>query len=118
MTCCVAALCDNRKSIVLVSDKMVGMGMIEAEPEISKILQLHKQWRVMIAGDDIAPAFAIVESARRKLTRHRGPLAVENVETAVCESFGEERARIAEAIHLTPSGWTIQKLNSRAAQII
>lgn len=118
MTCCVAALCDDRKSIVLVSDKMVGMGIIESEPEISKILKLHKDWRVMIAGNDIAPAFPIVESAERKLAKYRRPLTVEDVERAICESYCEERARIAEAIHLTPSGRSIRKLNSPAAEII
>ena len=73
---------------------MVGMGIIEAEPEISKILKLQKDWRVMIAGDDIAPAFPIVESAERKLARLRRALAVEDVEKAVCESYSEERARL------------------------
>jgi hypothetical protein len=37
MTCCVAALCDKAKSIVLISDKMIGTGMIESEPEITKV---------------------------------------------------------------------------------
>jgi hypothetical protein len=65
MTCCVASICDEGKSIVLVSDKMIGTGMIESEPEISKVLWLHKNWRVMLAGDDIAPAFPIVDTAKQ-----------------------------------------------------
>jgi hypothetical protein len=48
MTCCVAALCDQSKSIILVADKMVGMGMIEGEPDIRKVLFLQKR----LARDD------------------------------------------------------------------
>jgi hypothetical protein len=46
---------------------MVGMGMTEGEPDIKKVLQVHKDWRVMIAGNDIAPIFPIIEDAKSKL---------------------------------------------------
>lgn len=117
MTCCVAALCDKGKSIVLVADKMVGMSMIEGEPEITKILSFHRHWRVMIAGDDISPAFPIIDLIRQKLSRLR-TVGVRQVMDAFNESFASERAGIAEAVHLVPRGWTIKTFNSRAAEII
>ncbi len=47
MTCCVAALCDDRMAIVMAADKMVGMAGMESEPDISKIFRLHKNWFVL-----------------------------------------------------------------------
>jgi hypothetical protein len=118
MTCCVAALCDRGKSIVLVADKMVGLGMIEGEPEITKILKIHASWRVMIAGNDISPAFPIVDSLKRKLTGRRLSLTVENVMDATYECYREERSRISEGMHLAPRGWTAGEFNSPAAGVI
>jgi hypothetical protein len=36
MTLCVGSLCDNRKTIVLVADRMFGVGFAEAELNIRK----------------------------------------------------------------------------------
>jgi len=117
MTCCVAALCDKGKSIVLVADKMIGTGMIEGEPEITKILSFHRHWRVMLAGDDIAPAFQIIDSIRQKVSRRRA-LSVLQAMNAFNAAYAKERREIAEAMHLTPRGWTTGTFNSRAAKII
>jgi hypothetical protein len=32
---------------------MIGIGFIESEPDINKLLQLNKSWWVLFAGDDI-----------------------------------------------------------------
>src|SRR5215472_2218978 len=52
---CVAMLCDKSRALILAADKMLGIGYIETEPEITKILDLHKNWKVLFAGDDITP---------------------------------------------------------------
>jgi hypothetical protein len=96
---------------------MVGMGMIESEPEISKVEDLHKDWRVMIAGN-ISFAFPIIDAVREDLAGHRGKLIVRNVVTSVWENFKKERLRVAEDFYLAPIGWTVQQLNSPAAEII
>jgi 20S proteasome alpha/beta subunit len=118
MTCCVAALCDKGKSIVLVSDKMIGTGMIESEPEISKVLWLHRNWRVMLAGDDIAPAFPIVEAAKRDLSKLKTAPTLRQVTDAIYKSYGAERQRQSEAIYLAPRGWTLEEFNSAKASIL
>jgi hypothetical protein len=46
MTVCVAAICDNGKTIILVSDRMIGPGFIESEPNLNKVIKLHGQWWV------------------------------------------------------------------------
>jgi hypothetical protein len=94
---------------------MIGMEMIEGEPEITKILKLHSDWRVMIAGNDISPAFPIVESAKQKLRRRRGRLTVQQVMSDVYDSYVKERIGVAESMHLVPRGWTVNTFNSRAS---
>jgi len=111
MTCCIAALCDDRRAIILAADKMIGFGMIESEPSISKILQIHTHWYVMLAGNDISPAFDIVDAAKRKLEKETN-VSVDAVAAAVFGSYTEQRAKQAEAQFLTPLGWTLKYFNS------
>ena len=117
MTCCVAGLCDDRRAIVMAADKMVGMGAIEIEPEISKILSLHRHWWVMLSGDDISPAFDIVDRAHKQLRRMKS-VNVEDAERIVSTCYQEKRAEEAEARHLAPLGWTLRKFNSPASEVM
>ena len=117
MTVCIAALCDSRKALVLAADKMVGTRMIETEAEIHKVLQLHKDWRVMVAGDDIAPVFSIIDSAKARLPKARG-IRVQDVEKAVVESYREKRSSETEARYLAPRGWTLKKFNSPSSRVL
>src|SRR5438876_226946 len=63
MTCCIAALCEKRRAIVLVADRMLGAQFAQAELRISKIQRIHPDWCVMIAGNNIGPAFDILDKA-------------------------------------------------------
>jgi len=111
MTCCVAALCDDSKAIVLAADKMIGLGMIESEPSITKIFKIHRDWWVMVAGNDIAPAFDIVDAAKRELAG-KNSVSVGAASRTVYECYVEKRSEQAEAQFLTPLGWTLKKFNS------
>jgi len=117
MTCCVAALCDDRKGIVLVSDKMIGMVGMESEPDISKIFRLHNDWWVMLAGDGISPAFDIIDRAKQSLSRRKS-ISVSKAIAVVSSSFYEKREQEAETTYLTPMGWTIKKFNSSASKTL
>jgi 20S proteasome alpha/beta subunit len=117
MTVCIAALCDNRKAIILAADKMIGSHAIEAEAEIHKILRLHKDWQVMLAGNDVAPAFEIVDSAKKKLSKGKS-FSVQEVEHAVVESYREKRLAEAASQHLAPRGWTPETFNSPSANAL
>jgi 20S proteasome alpha/beta subunit len=113
MTVCIAALCDNRKAIILAADKMVGSHMIESEAEIHKVMPLHKGWRVMLAGE-VAPAFDIIDSAKKKLSKAKS-LTVQEVEHAVVESYREKRFAEAVSRHLSPRGLTPESFNSSSS---
>lgn len=111
MTVCIAALCDNRKSLVLAADKMVGMRFVEAELNIQKRLALHKDWWVMVAGEEINPVFDIVDYARQNLSGQE-EVGVDSVMRHVTGSYQRKRLEIGEALHLSPRGWTIDRFHS------
>jgi excisionase family DNA binding protein len=63
MTVCIAALCEERKALVVAADRMVRSARCRTEAEFHKISRLHKDWWLMLAGDDVGPAFDIPHAA-------------------------------------------------------
>jgi len=114
VTCCIAALCDNRKAIVLAADKMISWkDVIESEPDIHKISQLARDWWVMFSGNDIGPVFDVVDRAKQKLSGKRA-VGLQEATDAVETSYFQKRAELAEAQYLKPRGLTLQQFNSNA----
>ncbi len=105
MTTCVAALCCDGKAIVLAADKMIGFGYVESEPDISKIRKIHKNWRVLVAGNGVEPAFAVIDAARAKLANVPAP-TLDVVIDAMESAYQDKRMHDAEALFLAPIGWT------------
>jgi len=96
MTCCVAALCERRRTIILVADRMLGAGIAQAELRINKIRPLHPDWKVMIAGNGVGPAFDIIDKTSRDLGS--GPQTVDRVEQTMAKHFRERRIDEASAL--------------------
>ncbi len=115
MTCCVAALCEGGRSIVLAADKMIGIEIIESQPDIEKLLQIHKDWWVMIAGNGIAPAFPVIDHAKKNLPQ-RSTLSVDKVAGEIQSAYEQQRRSQAESLYLTPIGWTMKKFNSDSSK--
>ena len=117
MTTCVATVCDDGKAIVLVADKMVGVGFIESELEITKMRPIHKDWWMLFAGDDISPVFDIVDKARNKIGK--GPTAtIEEVQEAVRLAFEEKRQEEAVTLFLTPIGWDMERFHKEGSALL
>ncbi len=108
MTCCVAAVCDNGKSIVLVADKLIGFQFVEAQPDIKKIIQVHKNWWIMFAAEDISPVFEIADSIKADLRRKRN-LKIEDLEEVAGRCY--EEARIGRAVHKHLKRWGMNPLD-------
>jgi hypothetical protein len=85
---------------------MIGYGFVQSEPDIGKTLTLHKHWRVMVAGNDVDPAFEIVDAAREKLKDIPAPSMATVMET-VSECYAEHRRKRAEAKYISPRGVTL-----------
>ncbi len=122
MTVCVAAICDNGKTIILVSDRMIGPGFIESEPNINKVVKLHSQWWLLFAGDDISPVFDIIDSSKEVIKNKNvaaklqpdDPAHLQAVMDAVRESYEKKRMEQAESLYLKPIGWDIASFNASA----
>jgi hypothetical protein len=71
----------------------------------------------MIAGDGIAPAFPIIDHAKRKLPQ-RSSLSVDRVADAIRKAYEDQRSSEAESAYLKPIGWTMKRFNSGAARNI
>ena len=117
MTVCIAALCEERKALVLATDRMVRSTRFGTEAEFHKTWRLHKDWWLMLAGDDVAPAFDIIDAVKKKLDG-QDRFSVDDVERAVTESHREKRAAEAEAKYLIPRGWTLDRFSSSASTIL
>jgi len=115
MTCCVACICDNGKTIVSVADRMVGVGFIESELDISKMLELHNGWRVLLSGDDITPVFDIIDYAKEYLQKNKVAdadfITLQLAMDAVREGHEKKRIEDAESLFLKPTGWDIASFN-------
>jgi ATP-dependent protease HslVU (ClpYQ) peptidase subunit len=111
MTTCIAVICGGAKAIVLAADKMLTFGHARA-PIANKILTLHKNWRVLYAGNDTAPVFPIVDRAvaiLKQSTNPDNPTLLE-VAAAMTVAWREERDIRTEAKYLKGRvGWTLKR---------
>jgi len=57
MTNCVAAVCDNGNALVMVADKMIGMGYVESELEVTKMRHCILIGGCCLPGDDFDSSF-------------------------------------------------------------
>lgn len=71
----------------------------------------------MLAANDISPAFDIIDGAKRRMTSRS--MSVDAAIQAVVRAYQEVRLNQAEAIHLTPRGWSLSQFNSpRSVNVI
>ncbi len=90
MTNCVAAVCDNGNALVMVADKMIGMGYVESELEVTKMRQLHPEWWMLFAGDDLTSVFDIIDYAKAEIDQGQ-TASHAKVKTAETKPFKKKR---------------------------
>ena len=118
MTLCVGTLCDDRKTIVLVADRMFGIGgWAEAELNIRKATAIHKDWMVMIAGNDVAPAVDIIDDLRSRLKVGSSWSVCAVIEQTV-EACKCKRMKDAETKYLSSRGWTMEKFRTEGLALL
>jgi hypothetical protein len=113
MTCCVGALADKRKTVILVADRMVGRSAISAEPDIRKIVRVHKDWWVAIAGYPVAAA-PILEHVERALPARA--VMVDDIKAAFVQAMRNRWAEEAE-VYLAPHGLTAESFRDSRKQL-
>jgi 20S proteasome alpha/beta subunit len=116
VTTCVAVICDHEKAIAIVADRMVGGGVIES-PVGRKIFSIHRNWRVLLAGDDSEPAFPVIERATRSLGGSRSP-STAKVARAVSEAYKRERLEEAHSRFIEPRGLTLKQFIDNGKRLL
>jgi hypothetical protein len=97
VTVCIAALCQERRVIVAVSDMLATLGAIASDISVIKSDILYSGWAVMTAGDDTEHIDPIVARARELIKRKRGSTTPEEVAAKLSQSYEE---RLQEQIRI------------------
>lgn len=118
MTVCVAAICDDGKALILVADKMVGLGYVTSDLDITKMRPLHKDWWILFSGDDLSSVFDIIDYAKDALhNEHKlspdDPASLKAAVKAVESGFDKKRLEVAETLYLKPIGWKMSAFRSK-----
>jgi 20S proteasome alpha/beta subunit len=61
MTVCAAAICAQRRAIVMVSDQKVTWGTVANPAGMTKNMEVHPNWIAMVAADDVGHITPICE---------------------------------------------------------
>ena len=102
MTVCLAHLCEDNKTLILIADRQIGIGAIEAQPNVRKILQVHPDWRLMFSGNGIGPVFDMESEIKNELYRKtkNKSTSVKTVLTVFESCYDKVRRRLAEKLYL------------------
>jgi hypothetical protein len=72
---------------------------------------------MMISGDDVSPLFELADLARAELSTV-GQAGLSVVMEAMQRNYEAIRMHRAEAIHLKPIGWTLERFNREGATLL
>ncbi|MGC2246995.1 MAG: hypothetical protein WA609_10375 [Terriglobales bacterium] len=98
---------------------MIGVGWVESELEITKMRELHKDWWVLFAGDDITPVFDIVDYAKERLrAKVNESVSIGEVQEAIKTAFAQKRIENAATLNLFPIGWEITRFSNEGQQLL
>jgi hypothetical protein len=116
VTICIAALCENRDKIILVSDSKVSFGDFSADMAVLKMEPLFARWMTLFAGEDVEHipfilerAHDLLSSARRKKGAVPTPGQVAN---ALQRSYEERLETQIEATVLRRYGYTVKSFRN------
>lgn len=108
VTVCIAALCENRRKIVFVSDTKFSFGGAHSADDIAiKAIEIHSRWSLLFAGDDVPSVPFVVARAKLALEKIDVPTP-EQASSAVDEAH---RARLHKEIEvqvLRPFGYSMK----------
>jgi 20S proteasome alpha/beta subunit len=106
MTICIAAICESGRTIVVGSDRELGIGFTSAEFHDGKWLHLYDRWSIGFSGT-VSNATDVILMARRaekQLESH----ASFDVSESIAKAYQKARLRTAAARFLANRGWTIE----------
>ncbi|HET9743551.1 MAG TPA: hypothetical protein VFQ00_12435 [Terriglobales bacterium] len=114
MSVCIALLCNNRRTIVTVTDRKVSFGNFSADGLVLKDIPFRQRTSVLVAGDDMEHEIPILDRAKELLGDAYKPPAV--VADALDEAFRERVHRQIENSVLGKRGFTVPSFLDKGKQ--
>jgi 20S proteasome alpha/beta subunit len=105
MTVCIAALCDDRKQVVIVCDSKASFGDYSADDLLLKVDRVGRNTYVLFSGNDITDLPFIFNDAKDEL-KDRGSVAPHIAARIIHESMVRRRHEQITAKVLSPFGLT------------
>jgi 20S proteasome alpha/beta subunit len=105
VTVCIAALCNQKRKIVAVSDTKTSFGVFSADDISIKSIPIAKNWIALQAGEDVTDAQFITDRARELLIPNVSPTPIE-ASTALQDAYIERTRKQVEAQVFARYGYT------------
>ncbi len=97
MTICIAAICDDEKSIVTASDKSLTTGDFSADDLVLKTEWVDQNWHALFSANDITSCLPILREARARFQGREN--TIEQIMASLKESYRNQlQNRITEEI--------------------
>lgn len=106
MTVCIAGISQG-EALIALSDMMVSTDYFSADNMALKFRDLHSDWKVMFAGNDLTRVEPVLRRAKSKF-RGSSQRSLTEVEDAMRDSFQEELVRKQTDLVLARYGLTMQ----------
>lgn len=100
MTVCIAALANNRRSLVLATDEQVSAGYAASSRAI-KLRWFHPNWAIMYAGD-MGAMVSLLRRVKRSFPKTETP-PVDEVSNVIVKAYQDELVKVKEQRYLKPS---------------
>ena len=110
MTICIAALCEEHKTIVIATDRMLSNGLSQRESGIYKFAHVHPNWGFAFAATDVAPVSDILRLGIDAFEEHDG--TVEDARSLFLRVYRDVRFRRLEDKFLQPRGYTLEQFKN------
>ena len=103
MTVCVAAICEESKTIVTASDRLLSWGHTSSDTVLKLVRIHHPYWIAMIAGNDITHMEEVTLTARQALeVRLNTPPSVSDVMAVLRAAWRDVQNQVGAAAVLNP----------------
>jgi hypothetical protein len=116
MSVCIAVLCEERKTLVCVSDNKVNFGTFSAETVAMKDIPIYKRCTALVAGNDTEHANPILERAHQLLYSNNKVKSPSEIADIVDQAFAERVNREIEAKVLRKRGFTVESFLEKGKQ--
>lgn len=114
MTVCIAATCEDGRTIIAATDHMLTVGEVSADNSGFKEFILAQNWHVMVSGDVSHIPFIVKRSSDR--LKGKKAYSADEVGTVLSEVITQQLQEEIECRVLSPHGYKLDAFRNHGAQ--